>query len=287
MLNESSIKSRRASCGLFDNTFSCGKDSSESGVVLEKKGRTADSFVSLDVKRLGSITRTTRPSGSMVAPPKNDCSNGFSGPSGLITISCRPNSSSTDNANDASAVRTITTGMVKSAFPGSRRRMWWRDCNSITCSSICKSLRSFSSRTEDGVGIVTSWMLSNGIAYFSVPTRTSNAVAMRRVRGRFKVNLVPTPGSDSTSICPFMPSMARFTTSSPTPRPAWSPTLSAVENPGMKINCRRSVSDIVCIWCDCASPILPALARIFSKSNPAPSSSTSMMTEFPRWAAWR
>ena len=75
----------------------------------------------------------------------------------------------------------------------------------------------------------------------------------------------------------------RRTTSSPTPRPERSDTLSAVEKPGAKI--RLSTSSSARTASAAITPRSMAIARTRSRSRPWPSSATSMTIRPPRWAA--
>ena len=70
---------------------------------------------------------------------------------------------------------------------------------------------------------------------------------MARVRGSWMMNLVPTPGTVSTSTRPFRRSMDFSTTSRPTPRPETSVTASAVEKPSEKMSwiASRSLTALV------------------------------------------
>ncbi len=69
-----------------------------------------------------------------------------------------------------------------------------------------------------------------------------SAETIARVSGILMVKVVPRPGTDLTSIVPPISSMLARTTSMPMPRPDTLVTLSAVENPGAKMN-----------FCTCAS----------------------------------
>ena len=82
-----------------------------------------------------------------------------------------------------------------------------------------------------------------------------------------------------------MLSMIRLTTSMPTPRPAASPTVSAVEKPGRKMILMASASDSADTDSGRSKPRVTPLALILAISMPPPSSSTSITTALPRCEA--
>src|SRR6516162_5166002 len=74
------------------------------------------------------------------------------------------------------------------------------------------------------------------------PQRTNSAGEMMRVRGTFRMNFAPWPGTLCTSISPFSVFRLERTTSRPTPRPASSVLTEAVEKPGWNNISRKSRS---------------------------------------------
>ena len=72
--------------------------------------------------------------------------------------------------------------------------------------------------------------------YTSLPTRRLIPSTMAKVSGKRMMKRVPCPVVEVTSTPPPSIRMLLRTTSSPTPRPETSLTVSAVENPGTKIN---------------------------------------------------
>ena len=97
------------------------------------------------------------------------------------------------------------------------------------------------------------------------------------------MNLVPTPGTVSTSTRPLSRSMDLSTTSRPTPRPETSVMASRVEKPCEKMSCTTSRSDTASSAL--SSPRSTALCRTVSASMPAPSSMMVMTTWFDSWVA--
>ena len=75
------------------------------------------------------------------------------------------------------------------------------------------------------------------------------------------------------------------TTSSPTPRPEISVTMSRVENPGSKV--RRAISASVGMASASSSPRSTARLRMSRRSRPRPSSATCTVTTWPRRATVR
>ena len=63
-----------------------------------------------------------------------------------------------------------------------------------------------------------------------------------KVSGKRSVMVDPRPAELATSIVPRSPSIVRFTTSIPTPRPERLVTVAAVEKPGWKITWNNSLS---------------------------------------------
>jgi hypothetical protein len=106
---------------------------------------------------------------------------------------------------------------------------------------------------------------------------------MARVRGSWMMNLVPTPGTVSTSTRPLRRSIDLSTTSRPTPRPETSVIDSRVENPCEKMSCTTSRSES-----PSSALIRPrsiALLRTVPASIPAPSSMIVMSTWLDSWVA--
>ena len=119
--------------------------------------------------------------------------------------------------------------------------------------------------------------------YVSLPTRTVIPSMMAKVNGSLSVKTVPLPSAVLMLTAPPSPSILRLTTSIPTPRPETSVTFSAVENPGLKIKGQIWSSDS--FSCSAIKPCLIALARILSRFNPRPSSSTVTQMLPPEWKA--
>ena len=99
------------------------------------------------------------------------------------------------------------------------------------------------------------------------------------------MNLVPTPGTVSTSIRPLRRSMDFSTTSSPTPRPERSVTASRVEKPCEKMSCTASRS--LRVSSPLRMPRSTALRYTRAASMPAPSSMMVITTWLESWAAER
>ncbi len=99
------------------------------------------------------------------------------------------------------------------------------------------------------------------------------------------MNAVPLPGVLSTVTVPRRARTASRTTSSPTPRPESSLTVSRVEKPGSKIRLTTRGSSAAV-----PGEIIPSaipLRTILSRSSPRPSSSTRIATRSPSWPAQR
>ena len=94
---------------------------------------------------------------------------------------------------------------------------------------------------------------------------------------------VPLPGVLSTATLPRSARTASRTTSSPTPRPDSSLTVSRVEKPGSKIRptTRGSSAGVPVGTMPSAIPFW----TIFSRSSPRPLSSTRIATRSPSWPA--
>ena len=112
---------------------------------------------------------------------------------------------------------------------------------------------------------------------------TISAETIARVSGILTVNLEPWPSLEDSSMVPPIFSMLVRTTSMPTPRPETAVTASAVEKPGLKMNCWICCS---VSWATSASVViwfLSAFCLIFSTLRPLPSSPISMMMCPPSW----
>ena len=99
------------------------------------------------------------------------------------------------------------------------------------------------------------------------------------------VKVVPRPGVEAMETRPPSACTAFLTTSMPTPRPDRLDTVPAVEKPGRKS--RLSISGSESSASPETSPFSTALARMRSRSSPAPSSPISMKTLPERCAAER
>ena len=126
-------------------------------------------------------------------------------------------------------------------------------------------------------------MEERGIANVSLPKRTMRDLTIASVIGRVRVKTVPFPGSVETSTNPPREASINLTTSSPTPRPEVSDTVSLVLKPASNMNSRISFSSrsslVVII------PRATALFLTFPTSMPRPSSDISMTTLLPLWRA--
>jgi hypothetical protein len=119
----------------------------------------------------------------------------------------------------------------------------------------------------------------DGTATVVSPQRSITTCVTAVVSGRISLNDVPLPASVAVSIRPPIATTSERTTSIPTPRPASSVTLVAVEKPGAKIRLASSTS--VGSADPSSSPISRPLRRMRSRSRPAPSSRISTPTSLP------
>ncbi|OPZ24954.1 MAG: hypothetical protein BWZ01_02710 [Deltaproteobacteria bacterium ADurb.BinA179] len=104
-----------------------------------------------------------------------------------------------------------------------------------------------------------------------------------RVKGSFRVIVVPLPRTEAISTVPPKDSMLLVTTSMPTPLPDTLDIDFAVEKPGVSMSSKRSFSLIAASGL--MSPFSMALDLMASVSRPAPSSLTEMSTFAPECSA--
>ncbi len=116
-----------------------------------------------------------------------------------------------------------------------------------------------------------------GMAKRSPAHSTTRAETIARVSGILMMKVDPRPATDFSSMVPPIFSMLVRTTSRPTPRPETEVTFSAVEKPGLKMNCWICWSVMAASSASVASPLATALALILPTDRPRPSSVDSMM----------
>src|SRR6185437_13622066 len=228
----------------------------------------------------------TEPSPMMVAPNMPGTLL-ICGPTGLTTISREPITVSMWTAARRSPARTINSGnwpvlsSVAYEVPKPSNSDNW--CNWY-CSPPYSIVRSppvmravISSRGMRDTACTDVIGTANVVS----PARTVIACVTASVNGKRMLKTVPRPRSDSMVSEPPRCRISLATTSMPTPRPDNWLTSLAVENPVCSTKLNNSLSEIG--TSGCSKPRSIALARIASRSKPAPSSDTRTSTSVP----WR
>ncbi len=186
-----------------------------------------------DTRAERSRIRDTEPSPRMVAP-ENRLTPWSPSPRDWMTAWTRPSSRSTATPTRWPAWRVSSNSCRTGSGPSARNR--WRS-ETMGTSSPRTAMQGRSSARADRVPFKAthSSTCASGTTYLPPAVSTRSPSIRASVKGSRKMKAVPLPGVLSTATVPRVRRTASRTTSSPTPRPESSLTVSRVEKPGSKI----------------------------------------------------